>query len=324
MTAPIQKRIAQLAFAKQTAQGSLATTPAFQIGLAAGHVFDADITEADLDLTWSNRISEGGERTMVVPKINFETIATKEMLGFFLLATLGSDVTTGAGPYTHTDTPAADTFYMTMWGREDAQYFRLGDAKMSDLELSFDKSGALRIKGTALGCSIAKLASFPVATTDSRLSGGTFTAVGGTCTLDGSSPGAIQSGSVKFVNSMQPIPSAFQLTPAALFPQLAQCETALKVIPDDLGSWEKVVFGAAGGTPTTPAATPYFGAQVIKWILDSNTDLQITVPRVQLMVKPPEVSPAGGAAELDIAGKARNPVSGAAWTAVMRNAIAAY
>lgn len=321
-TTPIQKRIAQLAFAKQTAQGTLATVPAYQIGLASGHVTDVDITEADLDLTWSNRIAEGGERTMVVPKIEFETVATKEMLGFFLLHTLGSDVVTGTGPYVHTMTPAADTNYLTFWGREDANYTQLGDCKISELELSFNQSGALRLKATAMGCSMNPVGSWPVATTDSRLSGGYFSAVGGLGTIDGVGAGAVQSGSIKFTNGMQAVPSAFQITPAALFPQIAQCETSLKIIPNDLGTWQKVLYGAAGGS--TVAATPYFGAEVVKFILDTNTDLQITIPRIQLMTKFPELAPAGGAAELDVTGKARNPVSGAAWTSVLRNAVATY
>jgi hypothetical protein len=322
-TTPIQKRIAQLGFAKQTAQGTPATTPAQQIGLASGHVTDVEITEADLDLTWSNRIAEGGERTMVVPQIEFTTVATKEALGFFLVNCLGSDVVTGgAAPYTHTVTPAADTNYLTLWGREDTNYTRLDDAKVSELELSFDRAGALRMRVKAFACSMTPVGVWPTATLDSRLAGGYFTAVGGLGQIDGASAGAVQSGSVKFVNGITPVPSAFQITPAALFPQLATCETSLKIIPNDLGSWQKVLYGAAGGSTISP--TPYFGTETVKWILDANTDLQITIPRIQLMTKFPDLAPAGGPAELDVTGKARNPVSGSAWTAVLRNAVAAY
>lgn len=319
---PIQRRIAQLAIAKQTVQGTPAASPAYQFGLASGRITDVEITEADLDLTWDNRIAESGERTAVIPMVEWETVTTPSVIGLLLLLALGTDVVTGVGPYTHTLTPAADLPYCTIWGRQDANYYQVSDAKIGELEFTFNKAGALRTKCKALGGVITPLGSLWTGAADSRLSAGYFTAVGGTGTIDGASPGVIHEGSFKFNNNLEAISSAFQISPAAIFPKLAQLDTSLKIIPPDVTLWRKILTGTTSGT--TPAATPYFGTEVVKWILDANTDLQITAARIQLMSKFPELAAAGGPAEIDVTGKGRNPSSGAAWTVVLRNAIATY
>src|SRR4051812_34624143 len=104
----LQRRIAKIGLSKQTAKGTAQTAATFAAGVTDGAVLKIDVAENDLASTWSNRTVQGHDRVSVKPAMDFGLIATPSLLGLLLFGALGTDVVTGAGPYTHTITTAND------------------------------------------------------------------------------------------------------------------------------------------------------------------------------------------------------------------------
>lgn len=157
----VNARLAQIGVGKQTAKGALTANPSFTFGVSSGQVAKLDVHEADLNLTWSDRMLQGHERQEIAPFADFETIATPKLLGLLLLGAIGQDTVTGAGPYTHTIKPgtAVDLPYLTWFGLQGTDYPQVGDSKIDQLDLIWDRTGALKAKVVAPGCGFAMLGS---------------------------------------------------------------------------------------------------------------------------------------------------------------------
>lgn len=320
----IQSRVVQVGIAKQTAKGSIPANALYQFGVESGRMVGVNVTDDPLNLTWSTYVVEGFDRKLVVPVVEFTTVATPAITGLFLLGVLGADAASGAGPYTHVFTPTDDLPYITFWARyggTNAFYQQVQDAKISEVELTYDGAGAVKARVRAFGCNIVPLASPFTATNSERVNGGFLDAGAGIFQLDGASA-VTQQGSVTFNRRMVPQPIANSVVPNDVVPGDLAVDWQMRVQPNDLNYWREMVYGSAGGT--TVATAPYFGAVTMKFIQDANTDLNITAPRVKYATEFPEANPQGGPAEAAVDGMTAAPTSGAAVTATLRNAVASY
>lgn len=220
-------------------------------------------------------------------------------------------------PYTHTLTPADDLVYATLFGRLGSSYYRIGDAKIDEIELAFDKLAAVRLKAKALGCTIEPLASAWVADPDAdeRVANGYLGAAGQPFTVDGLTAAAV-SGSVKLTNHVMPVMTGFQATPTDVMPGVLDAALSLRVIPDDLLLWRKVITGSTTGTAAV--GVPYYGALNFKWAMSANEDLVVASPRAKLLTNFPDSGPEGGPVEIQVEARVGVALTGAGLTATLR------
>jgi hypothetical protein len=317
----LQRRLVQAALGKQVAKGTPATTGDYRFGLTGGRVMNTEITEGDLNTTWSTRLIEGFERTEVRTSAELNAIATKALIGQLLVAACGGHTVTGSGPYTHTIVEAEPLNYYTIFGREQDLYVAVHDAQCSRLELTFDRTQALRANSTWMGTDAVVLGTPWTATTDERVQTGYYNMGGGAFTIDGASAN-IQRGTITIDNHHAPIPAAFQVTPIDVMAAQLTIEMSFTVIPDDLGIWRKVVFGTALGTAGI-SPVPYYGAVHQVWKSGTDT-LTFDTPEVAFMAAFPEANPEGGPVELEITAKTAVNLAGQAFTWTLINEAATY
>lgn len=322
---PAQKRFAQLSLAKQTAKGAAAATGTYQIGVSGGNVVQAEVSEDALDATWSTRLIEAFDRTGVTPMAEFDFVAMPKSLGLFLYGACGSLVTTGAGPYTHTFTPGTALPYFTLFAlratSSGTSYYKITDCAVDELELSWDQVGAVKAKAKVLGLDLTFPGSPYTPGTDERPNAGLLKGHGGTFQIDGANA-VIKSGSIKFSNSVEPVFGSAAVQPVDVFPASHQVDVSLSVIPDDYLLWRKRLTGTTGGS--TAQAIVQYGTAQTKFILDANTDLDITLNRLKFATDSPDSDPSGGPVEVALEGSLAAPTSGNAYTALLRNNVASY
>lgn len=320
---PVQRRIAQFGAARQTAKGTYPTAATYRWGLSGGRVVEAEVNEEDLTTTWGSRVIEGHDRLHVLPGASAEFVALPQFVGLLLFGAAGSVATAGiAAPYTHTITHGDEVPYITLFGRQATDYFRVQDAKVDELELSWDTTGALRgsasFKGLAL---VFDGTTASTATTDERLSGGTLKGVGGTFTIEGATA-TVRSGSIKVANNLEAINGSDATLPKDVFTGLQEVSVSLTIVPDDMNLWRRVITGSATGVAVSPI--PQYGAVQIRHVLDANTDLAFASSRLKFATEMVEADPGGGPAEVALEGVVAAPATGQPYTFTLRNAVASY
>jgi hypothetical protein len=323
----LQSRLAQVGLSKQTAKGSAATEATYQVGVLGGTVAGVEVSESDLNPTASNRVLSYVERTQVTPVAGFDVVGMPRSIGLLLLAATGA-VTTVAGvapaPNTHTFKTADDLAYLTVFGRYSADHLKMADAKLDELELSWDKSGAIKAAAKLWGLNLEFLAAaYTVAANgDERpVDSNPLIGAGGLFEVDGATA-RVTAGSIKLANGMTPVPISAKVTPDDVFPGMQAVSVSLTVIPDDLATFRKVLTGTAAGT--TISAKPYIGAIRTKFVQSADVDLEFNAGKAVLATEFPEAKPEGGPAEVKIEAKVLAPATGDPYTFVLRNFVASY
>lgn len=319
----VQKRIAQLGIAKQTAKGTAATAPTYTIGLTGGNVYSAEIEQSDLNTSWSARGLQGHDRISVVPGVGAEAPALPKSIGLLLMLALGSDTVVGLGPYTHKFVPSSALPYHTVFGLYGAEKAAVADCKMNSLEFSWDKTGALKVKFDQVGRTLDFASAWTIGATAEQVSGGLLKGVGGTFQVGGVSA-TVVSGSIKIENSVDAIIASASTTPDDVFEGDVKCGVSLTIVPDDMTQFRRVVTGTTNGTAVQ--STPVYGAIDLKWVLDANTDLAFNAPRAAFMTSMPDVAPEGGAAEITLEGACAIPTGSPfdPFSFTLRNNVATY
>ncbi len=312
----IQNRITQVGIAKQSAKGALEAAAAVQIGVNSGQVASLDLSEEELPITWASRLLQGFDRMSAYPMSSFETLAMPLSVGMFLQAVMGSDTITGAGPYTHTLKPAISLPYLTAFARKDAEYYKLGDCRVSEVELSWETTGALKLKVSMGGCTYEFLAASYTATTDERPFAGVMKGNGGTFTLN-TVAHVIKGGSIKISNNLEPIFGSSSSSPADVFPAMHKVDVSLTIVPENLLEFRRVVTGTTAGT--TVQAFPFYGSAVCQWRVDAATHLTFNANRLKSLVSFPDTNAQGGPVELSLEGSIAEPTGSDAYTMVLNN-----
>lgn len=317
----IQQRISQLGIAKQSAKGTPAVNPTATIGLTGGQVFDFTYDQKELDTTWSTRGVEAYDRISMVGAVKADAVAMPASIGLIMLGVLGADAVTGAGPYTHTLTPANSLPWLTFFTLFGTEKFAMSDSKIDEVELTWNATGALAVKVTAMGATWNASSAWSV-TGGERAQGNLLKGVGGTFNIDGAQA-RVESGSIKFSNKLVPVIAAYSTTPDDIFESQFTCTTSLVIVPDDLTNFRKYVTGTTNGT--TVNSLPIYGALDLLFKIDATHSIEITANAVASTVQYPSVSPAGGPAKLTVAGNACVTSGGAVpVTAVVINSVASY
>lgn len=322
MTA-IQKAIAVAGVAKQAALGTVETNPTFIHGVTGGAPIDVTLAQDLAPLTSAQRVAVGVDRTEQDGTLNLQTRAFNKAVGLWLLGAFGSVGTTGAGPYVHTFTPAANAQILSVFDLLGSTWKSMKDVVVDEMELSWDGSGPCDLAVSGMG-TVVTFISAPTPTTDETKSP-YFQGGGGTFKLDVASAtpvtSRIKAGSIKVMNSAEAIRPSGSIVPTEIYPGQQQYEITLTVIPTDFTDWKKQWSGSGSGTAVSEA--PVFGSAEITFASGTDT-LKFEALKVAFTSTYPESDPSGGPAEIELVGHAVLPSSGSAMTAVLTNTQTTY
>ncbi len=323
---PLQKKLARVGLAKQSAKGTAATVPAFAFGIRDGGVFSAELPQEREEITQSaSLIAPAANRGLVVPGAEFSTRAYAGSIGLLLYAALGGIATTGTGPYTHTITPATALPWLSVFGQLDGNLIKAFDCLVDELEISWDGVEPLEVSASMIGRSVEWPGSFGTVTNDEELAA-YFRPVGGTFKVDVDSAtpvtASIKAGSLKIANNVEAIDLSHLATPGEVWNGAQDIDVGLTLVPDVLDDWRTILTGTAAGTSVS--AVPIYGSFEVQFNLDANTFLKLAASRVAFAVEFPEADSGGGSVELPLEGLVVRPASGAPFTATVKNTIVSY
>lgn len=321
----LQKRVVRGGLAKQTGKGAPATAPTFGFGLRSGRAVGVALKQEAEEVTSDNRVNPGDNRLEAIPGLGYTVRGYPRLSGLLLFGALGAIVTSGSvAPFTHVATPADDLPWLTHFGRNVSEYFRIPDCKVDQLVISWDGPGPVDFEATLLGMDLGFTAAW-TATNEETDSGGKFRGAGGSFKLDIDSAAPIaapiKSGKITIKNNLEAVILADSIRPNEIFPAVLEIDAQFTLKPDDMLRWREIITGSAAGAAIQDS--PVYGSFEVKFIHDINTDLMLAATRVPFLADYPEGDPKGGSQDLEVAGGIRKP-SGAAFTATLRNSVSAY
>lgn len=298
----IQDRVSTVAFSKQTSLASPASSGDYHIGVNSGAIASIEINEEDLPTTWSSRLLEGHDRGTVVPGVAFETQAMPKTIGLLLKAVLGEELVTPGTPNVHEFRPAVELPYLTFFATRGTDKYKIGDVRVSDLELSWENTKALVVKVTCLGCTYEFVTDYSTIT-DERPGQAVLKGAGGTFTIDGQTA-TISGGTVKISNNIEAAHGSASALPVDVFPGLQTVDISLSILPTSMALFRKAVTGTTNGV--TVSSVPVYGTVDLSWRVDANQSLALDANNVRFMVDFGDVKAEGGPAELSLEGSIAN------------------
>lgn len=252
-----------MGFALQTAKGTASAAPQWLV----------DVTDADFAPVpeIENREETGTGRDVgdsyikvLAAEGSVSVIARPKTLPFFLYGVLGAKATTGASsPFTHTDTPANDQPWITVWRTlAGSIHEKFTDCKITKCEFEWEGGGDLMLSMDIVGLSFERLASMTAGGTyDSgtplRVPGMDYT-IGGTIAAGvitgGTSFTNVTGGSLSIEANQEPLQTT-AITNSYLEPTTREITGSLDEIYQVVDRYATVLYGSAAGL--TPSQTIY-------------------------------------------------------------------
>lgn len=321
---PLQKRIAFVGIAKQTAKGAAAASATYGLGVRGGSVLMVDLQQENDAITFASRVSSYDNRTGINPGASIQTRAWPRSIGLLLYGALGSISTSGVGPYTHTITPGSTLPYLTFFSQFDTEYHKIADCKVNVLNIAWTERSPVEVDFDLMGVTwTGYTASYT--TTNDENGQSRFIPPGGVFQVDTSSgtpvTAKIAGGRIGINNNLVPIALSASASPDDVFEAEAALEVELRLIPTDTTEWRKIITGTSGGTAAV--GTEIYGSFSTKFTIDAGNDLTLAATRVAFMADYPEADPSGGPAEITVTGRIKKP-AGAALTATLINSVTSY
>lgn len=324
---PLNKGLQVAGIAKQTAKGSIAANPTFAHGVGGGVVGGIEITQERSPLTSASRATPYLERNESAGGGgSYPFRAHPKSIGLYLFAALGAKGVTGAGPYVHTITDSTSLPYLTLFGKYGGSIIHaIQDCRVDELSFTWDEAGTVVVDVSIMGTTPNFSATFTPGTDDTNQP--YFQAAGGTYKLDITSgtpvTARVKGGKITIKNSVEPVRLSASIIPNEQYEGNVEIDWELTVVTDtDLAEWRKIVTGSGSGA--TISQVPVTGSAEVTFV-NGTDSLKFESLRVGFNTTFPEADPAGGAAELVLAGMAVQPLAGgAALTAVLTNGQATY
>lgn len=324
---PLQTLSALIGVAKQSARGTLAANPTFSHGLSGGAPVSVEPEQNVLEVTAGKRVQSTMTRDVVANGAGVQAPAYMKTLGLYLLGALGSVTTSGTGTYTHTYA-TGDLPYLSIFAKGiGADIEAVRDCKIDELTLSWEGAKPVELSVTAMGTVFSYPATFS-ATTDETGSTSFLVPVGGTFEIDpiGSTLASarVVSGSLTIRNNVERVNASAAIESSDIVEGIQEHTLTLTIVPDDLSAFRKIMTGSASGTSVS-GSVPY-GSLNLKFVENGGSgELAVTGDKVAFMTAIPEVAPAGGAVQIELAGTAVLPSGGTSpLVYVLKNAQATY
>lgn len=326
----LQKALVQVGVGIQSVKGTPSANPTFAHGVLGGSPFGVDVSQDRAPITSSSRVAPGVDRVGAMSKFDFTSRVYPKSIGAWLYLALGGKSVTGAGPYTHTVSPAATLPLGTVFGKLDSGEIRaIQDVIVDSLEISWSGAAPAEMAVSGMG-TLANFAATFVPTTDENFA--TYLTPPGTtpaaanfkfAASGAAAQAAISSGRIKITNNADGITLSYSIVPDEIFYGRQDYEAAFTIVPGaNLNDWRTAITGSGSGTSVSQV--PVYGAFDVK--LGNGTDtLQLAAPRVPYLADYPDGDPNGGFVSLDFAGLPVLTAAGAAaLTATVVNSQATY
>ena len=317
----LNKKVAVVAFDKQTAFGTLAANRKYGFGVRSGSILAAGMEQSYEELTTANRFPPSAYRSAFQWSVDCVSRAWPRSVVMLLENALGARATVGAAdPFTHTLTPVDTPGYLTAATRLDSEYHKIRDCRVDELSFTWNQAEpvemGLRMMGTV---GSPYVSSGNPSTDDSDQQ--SFYPAGGVFQIDSDSvtpvTADITGGTITIANHLEPVRVSRQLEPLDIWPGLAEITVTLRLIPTNTTLWRSVITGADAGTAISNA--PVYGSFHTLFTITAGTrDLDLTATRIAFSGEYPDPDPAGGPVEIELSGTVVKPAADA-FTAVVHN-----
>lgn len=167
---------------------------------------------------------------------------------------LGSTVSSGAGPYVHTATPAAALPYVTFWrGVGDTLFERFEDCMVSELTISADAGGPLTASLSVMGLNTTRLTS-DVWSAVPLASAGVYNYNEATVTAHGGATALISNFELTISNNVS-TQQTDSITPYDVVPGQRSVTVGYDMIFETLAAYNEFNYGGTSGTTQGSAIT---------------------------------------------------------------------
>lgn len=319
--------------AKQTAKGTPATT-AIKKGRKVTGNFGVDVNYGSENYSDGARFNSASDFVDNITGSGSAGLQGQSgVLAYTSYLMLGAETVTGTGPYVHTITPGATSFWTTVWkslgSGSPVVRQRFNDCRITSLVIE-GSSGqkVIRVTPTVMSLDPAEI----VATDPVKADDGTepllYTEAEGTFTLGGTVIPGHSAFQMTITDELNPY-YGDSVVPMELVTGRGAINFNCTILADvaGLGELYKTYYGTA--TPSTgakPAHTvPALGSYTFNATRGSTEQFQVTFAGLRLA--PPDFpagTPAGGAAELQFTGGGRISGSSPMVSIVVKNADPAY
>ena len=329
MPTTFSSRSAVVGFKRQTAEGTPAATPAFEIPMGGGLVGPERAVE-ELPWTFDSQDSAGHYVSRTSGLIDVTVPVLPRSCVSVLQAVLGARTTSGAGPYTHVLTPA-DTlpFFTWFFAQPGGNYWTLADSKVGSFALNWSAGSPLELSLSGGGKTATRAAAKWGAATVVEGVDPFFTYIGADMRFDvGATPAVTQvrnigAGSVSVNRNLEMIQTD-RIGWEYMAEQNRSMEVSLDNVVFENNDVINTIFtGSTTGT-TLSGATVYgsFKATFIgsDQVAAATRSLVIELPSVLWAIdRIPAADPGGGVTRYTVTGSVKKPTSGATITVTCVN-----
>lgn len=326
-------RSAVVAFGRQSSgEGSALSSPKYEIPMGSGYVGPRRNVQ---ELPWTTDAMDSvGD---YIQKVEGMVSCTIPLLPIscvpVLQGILGTRVTAGAGPYTHTMTPADSLPWMTWFfaqaGTGPANFWTLADAKLGSYEFSFAPGDPLEVTVEGMGKTTTRGPSKWSAATLVEGIDPFLTYIGATMKFDvgNTTPTTtvhnLQNGRIAVNRNLAGIQTD-GLGNAFIAEQKREIEVTLDDVVFESNADINTIFTGTS-TGTSMSGAPVYGSCEFLFLgsdqaASGTRSLKFTLPHVLWTVDEiPGADPSGDVLTYTVTGKASKPSSGSIITAVVTN-----
>lgn len=320
----MNKALAAIGWAKQTAKASAASEPVFYQGVTGGKLVDFPIDQKAIEETTGLGAGTGEYRESVLPAADFGVIMRPKAIGSLLQAILGTVQTTGTGPYTHVVTLGSSVPYYTLFGKLDSELRTIADCKLDELSIEWEGNGPVQVNATWAGCTPGWDTAF-VPVNDETLAN-PILASSGTYRydIDGTTLAAVKTigGKITMKRNVEADLLSGTVTPDDVNEGTLEIEVELKVRAANLADARTILTGTSNGSTVSDA--PIYGSFDVAFTEGTNS-VTLAATRVPFTCETPEADPAGGPVELTLKGGCYIPSGGSTpITGTVVNGLASY
>ena len=321
----LNKRIAAIGLAKQSAKGSLASAPTFWCGVTDGKLVTMDVSQKPDEVSTGMRAGSFVTRDSVALAGDFTIRAWPGIIGLLLYGIMGTKSVSGSSTYTHIFTLGDSVPYFTLWAQMfGGGYRQLGDAKIDELKIGWADAGPLDVNVTMAGLSVAYPSAPTPGTDETRAA--YFVAAGGTrqIDLDGATLATIATsgGEVALKQNLSPAETDISVVAYDVDEGNFESNIQLKGIPADL-SWARNIT-TGGPTGTTISEIPVTGSATVSFPCGSNS-LTLAGTNIPFTADEDGYDAKGGRPTVKLTGDMLIPEAGTTpVTATLVNSVASY
>lgn len=316
--------IAAVGVAKQVDQNTVPANPTFWHGVSNGAMAGVEVTDQVLDVSTGLGADALAYRESAALPTGFNAPGFAKAIGLYLLGILGSVVTTGSGPYTHTFTMGSTIPWLAFYSKLDTWLQANGGSKLDEVSIEWDGPKPIKVTVVAQG-SVFSLPVSLTPTNDESL-GDYFTPVGGT--FQGAVKGAVLAamevlgGKITLKRGLTVQYLCNSITPGAVDEAKLEAKVSLKVRAASFDDYRTIITGTANGT--TISGDVVYGGFDVGFKAGAAT-LNFASSRVNFSCKHPEMSTKGGPLELPLEGSMLvADASSSPVTATLVNGVASY